>query len=266
MLGFFDSGLGGITVVRRVREMLPAHDLVFFADQAHVPYGDRQVPALLRLVEHNVQLLDAMDADAIIAACNTSCALSSTYGWPPARAEILDLIESAAIAVQRTGCTRIAVLATPPTARSGAYAKHLTARIPGARVVEIGAPALVPIVEAGKFDSEEARDAVFFACSQIGAPVDAVVLGCTHYPLLMRHFAEFFGGSATIVDPAIVQAERTVDLVRRRGIAPGAGTLRCLTNGDARAFEASMRLLLEGIPHATDSIIACPGSNSTLSR
>jgi glutamate racemase len=266
MLGFFDSGLGGITVLRRVRELLPLHDMVFFADQAHVPYGDRDVPELLQLIAQNLHLLDDMRVDAIVAACNTSCALSATYGWPPVRAVVLDLIESAAMALERTGAKRIGVFATAPTARSGAYAKHILARIPDAHVTEVAAPALVPLVEAGKLDDAQTREAVRAVCEELGGGVEAIVLGCTHYPLLMDHFAAILGPGVTIVDPALVQAKRTAALARRLGIPPGTGRLECLTNGDAIRFEASVRRLLDAAHFTVHSVVACPGQNPTLSR
>ena len=101
MIGLFDSGLGGLTVVKRVRERLPNADLVFFADQAHVPYGDRTHEDLLRLLRNNLAWLDEQGVEAIAMACNTSCAIAERYGWPETRATVLDLIDSAATAVQR---------------------------------------------------------------------------------------------------------------------------------------------------------------------
>src|SRR5438270_7370410 len=101
MLGLFDSGLGGLTVLRRVRELLPSSDLIFFADQAHVPYGDRSAAELADLLTQNVTFLNARGAELIVMACNTSCATASEFGWPASRAPIVDLIESAAVAIDR---------------------------------------------------------------------------------------------------------------------------------------------------------------------
>jgi glutamate racemase len=236
MLGLFDSGLGGLTVVRRVRELLPEHDLLFFADQAHVPYGDRTNDDLVRLLHHNVGWLDAEGVDAIVMACNTSCAIADSVGWPPARATVLDLIESAAIAVERAGYKNIGVLATLATARSGSYARQICLRIPDAHVTEVGAPKLVPLVEAGKLEGPETRTAVEEYCAQLPRNVDAVILACTHYPILDAHFAALLGEHVARIDPAHVQAERTAALVRERGFRKGTGATRFVANGNLEAF------------------------------
>lgn len=250
MLGLFDSGLGGLTVVRRVRELLPAHDLLFFADQAHVPYGDRTNDDLERLLHHNVEWLDAQAVDAIVMACNTSCAVADRVGWPAARATVLDLIESAAIAVERAGYKNIGVIATLATARSGSYARQICLRIPDACVTEVGAPKLVPLVEAGKLDDGETRAAVAEYCAQLPEQLDAVILACTHYPILDAHFAAVLGERVARIDPAFVQAERTATLVHERGFASGAGSTRYVTNGDPEAFKRKVERIAGRIrPH-----------------
>ena len=240
MLGLFDSGLGGLTVVRRVRELLPRHDLLFFADQAHVPYGERSAGDLQRLLAHNLAYLDAAGADAIVMACNTSCATAATLGWPATRALVLDLIESAAIAVEHSGYRNIGVIATTFTARSGAYGRKIRERVPHARVTELGAPALVPIVESGEAGTARAAAAVARVCAGLPDDVEAVVLACTHYPLLDEHFAAVLGGGVSRVDPALVQAARISQLASDRGFAPGEGLTRYVTNGDLDAFRANV--------------------------
>ncbi len=244
MLGLFDSGLGGLTVLRRVREALPLHDMLFFADQAHVPYGDRTPADLLRLVQQNLAWLDAEGAAAIVMACNSTCATASEFGWPHTNAPILNLIESAAIAAERGRFKRIGVVATAATARSGAYKRHIRARLPDAEVIEVGAPALVPLVEAGKLRGDEPARAVAEVCAPLHGLVDAVLLGCTHYPLLLEHFQTQFAREAPVIDPALVQAERTVEMVERLQIPAGNGQIACVTNGDVVAFEASLRSLI----------------------
>lgn len=244
MLGLFDSGLGGLTVLRRVRELLPQHDVLFFADQAHVPYGERAPENLLHLLEQNVSWLDARGVDAIVMACNTSCAMGDRFGWPVTRAVVLDLIESAAVAVERAGFSRVGVIATPATARSGAYARKITAKIPNAVVAEVGTAELVPLVEAGDLHGEAAREAVSRACEQLPPGLEAVVLACTHFPMLDAHFAEVLGAGVARLDPALEQAQRTADVVERLRIPAGSGALECVTNGDAARFELSLQALV----------------------
>ncbi len=245
MIGVFDSGLGGLSVVRRVRERLPLVDVLFFADQAHVPYGDRTPEDLHRLLHANLEWLDARQPRAIVMGCNTSCAIADLYGWPDTKAVVFDLIESATHAVQASGARRIGVVATAATVRSGVYARRIGATIPGSEVTEVAAPALVPLVEAGKSRDEEARIAVADACAGLPANLDAVVLACTHYPLLDEHFAAVLGPSVIRIDPAFVQAERVAALFEAAGKTVETGTTEYVTNGDSELFRENVAKLTE---------------------
>lgn len=247
MIGVFDSGLGGLTVLRRLRELLPLHDLLYFADQANVPYGDRTPGELLQLTERNLRRLDAAGARAIVMACNTSCATALEFGWPPSNAPVLDLIESAAMAVAEGGFRRVGVVATAATARSGAYATMIGERAPGVHVTEVAAPALVPLVEAGRLTGPEPRTAVAQACSALPADVDAVVLACTHYPLLEAHFRAVLDAKITLVDPAVKHAERAARLVDDLGIRAGSGKATCVTSGSLEQFRGNVELLVGDI-------------------
>lgn len=247
MIGLFDSGLGGLTVVRRVREHLPKADLVFFADQAHVPYGDRTHEDLLHLLRGNLAWLDAQGVDAIAMACNTSCAIAERYGWPATRATVLDLIDAAATAVERGGWKKVGVVATAATVGAGSYGRTLRARIPGIDVVEVPAPALVPMVEAGKITGDEPREAVAHVCDNLPIDLEAVILGCTHYPALADHFVVALGPNIALIDPATIQAERAAALLGDR--ANGNGTTRYITNGDPATFRQNIiRIMNEPDP------------------
>lgn len=258
MLGVFDSGLGGLTVLRQLRALLPLHDLLYFADQANVPYGDKTPGELLELTESNLRRLNDAGAQAIIMACNTSCATAAELGWPHSDAPILDLIESAAIAVEEGGYRNVAVIATAATARSGAYAEAIGERCEHTHVTEIGAPALVPLVEAGKLEGPEPRAAVAQVCEQVPADADAVILACTHYPLLAAHFHAVLRPGMTVLDPARAHAERAARLVRALRIPEGSGATRCMTSGNLEQFRGNLKRLI-GDLHP--EIIAASGSN-----
>jgi glutamate racemase len=246
MIGLFDSGLGGLTVLARVRERLPSVDVVFFADQAHVPYGDRTHADLLRLLRANLARFDEYGVDAIVMACNTSCAIAERYGWPSSRALVIDLIESAAIAVERGGFLRVGVVATAATVGAGSYGRTLRERMPGIDVVEVPAPALVPLVEAGNIAGDEARAAVAEVCTHLPLDLDALVFGCTHYPVLEAHFRAALGGDVAFVDPAIVQAERAAELLGDR--ANGRGETTYATSGDEATFRANIARIYASAP------------------
>lgn len=246
MLGVFDSGLGGLTVVRQLHRRLPDHDIIYLADQAHVPYGDRSPEELQVFLAENIGFLNRRGAEAVVVACNTSCAIAMERGWPPGDAPILNLIENAAEAVAALGARRIGVIATTVTTRSGAYGRALRARVHGAHVDEVAAPALVPLVEAGRqlHGGRAVRAAVEDACRPLSRDLDVLIYGCTHYPILDAHFAAVLGPHVVRLDPAIAQADATVEFVREHSIAPGSGTTHYVTSGDPSAFAASVRALL----------------------
>jgi len=241
VIGLFDSGLGGLTVLARVRERLPVVDAIFFADQANVPYGDRTHAELLVLLRANLARFDEYGVDVVVMACNTSCAIAERYGWPSSRAPVLDLIDSAALAVERGGFRRVGVVATAATVGAGSYGRALRARVGGIDVVEVPAPALVPLVEAGELEGTRARAAVAEVCSHLPLDLDALVYGCTHYPLLQAHFGAALGSDVALIDPAIVQAERAAALLGER--THGGGRTTYLTSGDERAFHANVARL-----------------------
>ncbi|HYZ15153.1 MAG TPA: glutamate racemase [Candidatus Acidoferrum sp.] len=241
VLGLYDSGLGGLTVLAALREAGIDQDIVYFADQAHVPYGDKTATQLLGFLTENLALLAEARVDAVVTACNTSCAIAREYGWPRAPFPVLDLIATAASALALTPHHRIGVVATAATVLSGAYRHAIAAVAPHARVIEVAAPALVPLVEAGQADSEAAREAVAEVVAGLPSGLDALVYGCTHYPLLDRWFAAALDPGIARIDPARAQAEATRELVEGLALPPGSATTTYYTNGDPIAFEAAVR-------------------------
>jgi len=242
MLGLYDSGFGGLTVLAALRQAGIDQDVVYFADQAHVPYGDRSDANLYALLEQNFALLDTCRVDAVVMACNSSCAVAARQGgFPRSRFPVLDLIDNAAAALRDTRFARIAVFATAATVRSGAYRRAIAAQAPQVEVVEIAAPALVPLVEQGLAATAQGRDAVRAICRALPPGVDAVLYGCTHYPLLDAHFAGALGPRIVRIDPALAQAASAAALVRTLALPGGNSVTHYLTTGDLAAFESSVR-------------------------
>lgn len=257
-LGIFDSGLGGLTVLRCVREQLPSADILYFADQAHVPYGDKTSEELRGYLAYTIAYLEGQGVDAIVMGCNTSCAIAAQFGYPPTRVPVLDLIDAAAHVVAAAGMSRVGVLATAATVRSGAYGNAIRRLAPRVDVQEVAAPALVPLVEAGLRSGSRVRAAVAEACSHLEGAIDALVLACTHYPLLDAEFAAVLGEGVPRVDPALAQADRVVALVRKHDISNGAlgsGGTRYVTTGDATRFRASLEQIV-GTADAVEKVDA----------
>ena len=238
MIGVYDSGLGGLTVLAALRAAGIGDDVVYFADQAHVPYGERTDADLHGLLTANLTWLREHGADLVVMGCNTSCAVASRLGWPATafRLPIQDLIVNCARSFANTAFRRVAVVATPATVRSHAYARAIAEIAPHIEVVEVAAPLLVPLVEAGETETARARAAVHDVVAEFPAGVDAIVYGCTHYPLLDAHFAAELSGAARI-DPAREQARAVLTL----GLPPANGSTLYVTNGDVVVFERNVR-------------------------
>ncbi|MBK8014952.1 MAG: glutamate racemase [Deltaproteobacteria bacterium] len=214
-IGIFDSGLGGLTVVREVLAQMPNVAIRYIADQAHVPYGERPLPEVesfaLQLTHH---LIRAENAALVVMACNisSSVALASAEAQVGAHA-VLGVIEpGVGHALSVTQNQRVGVLATTGTVKSGAYTKTFNRLSPETFVVEVACPEFVPLIEASLIESEEARAAAARRLAVlVEAGVDTVVLGCTHYPLMLKTLEGVLGPKAGVmrfVDPARATAAR----------------------------------------------------------
>ena len=240
----FDSGLGGLTVLRALQKKMGALDVTYFADTAHVPYGDRPLEQIDVFARGIIARLLESEPALIAIACGTTCSAFDRFGWPSLSVPLIGLVgpgARSAAAASTTGS--IGVVATNATARSGVFDRAIRAVRPDARVTSIGAPALVPIVESGQWDSADAQAAVTACCTELrAAACDAVVLGCTHFPHLSRWFKEALGPDVTIVDPADSVAEEVAGLLP---FAPGAGTVTFEVSGDRAAFVHAAHSLME---------------------
>ena len=243
MIAVYDSGLGGLTVLAALRRAGITQDAIYFADQAHVPYGDRTDAQIQTYHRENFALLAQAGVELLVMGCNSSCAVGGRLGWPITPFPILDLIATAGASFAGTRYRRIAVVATPTTVRSGAYARAIRAAAPQTSVVEIAAPALVPLVESGLATSAQARDAVAAVVGGVRREIDAMVYGCTHYPLLDHWFGEVLGEGVARIDPAQAQAAAAAAQIAALGLAPGTGATTYWTNGDETAFARGVRLL-----------------------
>ncbi len=242
MLGLYDSGLGGLTVLGALRAAGVDQDVVYFADQAHVPYGDKTDAQLHGYLGENLALLGGLGVDAVVTACNTTCAVAERYGWPAAPFPVLDLIANAGRSFAGTSHRRVAVVATVATIRSGAYAAAIRAAAPQVTVVEVAAPALVPIVERG--EAEIARCPRGGRRGRGAAPVRHRCARVRLHPLpaarrLVRARVARRASCASI--PPSRKPPRRGLSSRRRTCRPGTSSTTYYTNGDAEAFERAVR-------------------------
>jgi glutamate racemase len=220
-IGVFDSGVGGLTVLRALTERLPNENTIYLGDTARVPYGTRSREVVTRYALLCARHLASRGIKLLVVACNTVSAESLPAVARAVPVPMLGVIEPGAhAAAARTRGGGIAVLGTPGTIASGAYQAALRRLAPLAHVTARACPLFVPLAEEGWIDGEVPR---LVAERYVGdlrrSGADTVLLGCTHYPLLAGVISEVVGSSVEIVDSAQTAAQAVADLLAARGLA-----------------------------------------------
>ncbi|HSG18825.1 MAG TPA: glutamate racemase [Anaerolineae bacterium] len=250
-IGVLDSGVGGLSVMRHVRALLPFEDVIYVADQAHVPYGSRPAEQIRRLSKGITRFLLDQGVKAVVVACNTASAaaldtLRATFSDVP----IVGMEPAVKPGAVQTQQGRIGVLATAGTFGSRRYAELMARYAEGIVAYEDPCTGLVAEIEAGRAEGQEAERILDQALSpMLDAGVDTFVLGCTHYPFALSVIGRLVGPEATVIDPAPAVARQVKRVLGQRGLLadrqrPGRVTL--LTSGDHGSFaDVSRRLLGE---------------------
>lgn len=248
MIGVYDSGYGGLTVLRELRAALPRHDFVYLGDSGRAPYGGRDTDTILTFAEQCVERLFEEGCRVVVVACHTvSCValrhLQHRYNSDTSRVLGVTIPAAEAAVSASEGC--IGVLGTARTVASGTFVTEI-GKLGPHRVTQVAAPLLAPLVEQGWEDTDIARLAV--ARYLDGLDVDTLVLGCTHYPLLVAAIRDVVPAGVRVLDPAPYVAARLVDwLARHPGFdARGDGGLRVLCTGDPADFRAHGERFLGG--------------------
>jgi glutamate racemase len=241
-IGLFDSGIGGTTVLRELRRLLPAEDLLYLADQARCPYGPRPPEELRALSAANTRWLLARRARLIIVACNTASAaalhwLRQTFPGTP----FVGMVPAVKPAIERTRSGVVGVLATPATIR-GQLLDDVVSRWAGpVRVIRQACPGLAEQIDAGALD-EPATLALLQACVRplLAAGADTIVLGCTHYPFLTPQIRRIVGPGIALIDAAPAVARQVARVLGERGLteptSSGSGAIVYATTGDRDRF------------------------------
>ena len=225
-IGVFDSGIGGLTVLKELVATLPAEDFIYLGDTARLPYGTKSNEVIIRYSRENTEFLLAKGIKLLVIACNTASAVALGEIGRDTIVPVIGVIEPgarAAIAASRNG--KIGVIGTEATVASGAYTRAIQQLRPGVEIYTRACPLLVPLVEEGWTDNEIAERTVAYYLESLKASgIDTLLLGCTHYPLLRDLFRRVLGPGVRIVDSATATAaavnERLNELrlIRPRGM------------------------------------------------
>lgn len=207
-IGIFDSGFGGVHVLRSVVRALPSYDYLYLGDSARAPYGHRSQKTIYAYTKQAVDFLFGKECGIVIVACNTASSralrkIQDRYG---AKKKVLGvLIPAAEEAVRRTGNGRVGVIATQATVASKKFVKELRKLDPGVEVLQQACPLLVPLVESGKQDSKEMQAALkSYLRPLLRKKIDTLILGCTHYGILEKQIRAIVGADIAIVSEAKV--------------------------------------------------------------
>lgn len=226
-IGIFDSGVGGLTVVKAVSEKLPAESVVYFGDTARVPYGSKSPETVIRFALENARFLLGKGIKLLVVACNTASAVSLHALRQECDVPVIGVIDPGALFASRlTRSGTVGVIGTLGTISSGAYQKALKERSSGSRPLSVVAqpcPLLVPLVEEGWLDHDITRAVIReYLAPLVAEGVDTLVLGCTHYPLLKPALSSVLGSVITLVDSAEATAAVVDEVLREEGLeAPG---------------------------------------------
>jgi glutamate racemase len=223
-IGVFDSGVGGLTVVRALMERLPFESIHYFGDTARVPYGVKSVQTISHYTTQIAEFLLEKRVKVLIIACNTMAAVAAQVVRDLSPTPVLDVIEAGALAaLAATQTRRIGVIGTPTTINSNAYARAIHNIEPDARLTSQACALLVPLVEEGWLDHPVTRlTAQEYLKPVLAEQVDTLVLGCTHYPLLKPLLQEVAGKDVNMVDSAEAMAEQAAAVLNEKGLAnPG---------------------------------------------
>lgn len=248
-IGIFDSGIGGISVLRAIREQMPAESVLYFGDQVHIPYGPRPMQQIRNFSEAITRFLIDRDAKIIVVACNTASAAALKYlrqKFP--KFQFVGMEPAVKPAAEHTHTGKVGVLATPATFQGELYASVVERFANGVELFQDTCNGLVQQIEQGNLEGKQTRKILENALlPMLEKDIDTVVLGCTHYPFVIPLIEEIVGEKVRVIDPAPAVAKQTERLLEAQGIRNDSGTkgnVRFYTSGDVVELKSLLPTLL----------------------
>lgn len=249
-IGVFDSGVGGLSVLRSIREQMPNEDVAYLGDQVHVPYGPRSMNQIQGFSEGITRFLLKQSAKIIVVACNTASAAALKYLRETfSDVQFVGMEPAVKPAAEKTQTGKVGVLATPATFQGALYASVVERFGAGVELFQHTCPGLVSQIEAGELDSPKTRaileDALF---PMLQKNIDTVVLGCTHYPFVIPLIKQIVGENVRVIDPAPSVARQAKRLLEADGLlnpSSANGDVQVFTSGDVNIVESVLPKLLK---------------------
>jgi len=248
-IGIFDSGVGGISVLRAIREQMPEESIIYFGDQGHIPYGPRPMEQIRDFSEAITRFLLDHGAKIIVVACNTASAAALKYlrqKFPTV--QFVGMEPAVKPAAEHTHTGKVGVLATPATFQGALYASVVERFANGVELFQSTCNGLVQQIEQGNLSGEETRQILEVALlPMLEKNIDTVVLGCTHYPFVIPLIQQVVGENVRVIDPAPAVAKQTARLLDAQGLRnnPGSkGAVKFYTSGDPEELSSLLPMLM----------------------
>lgn len=246
-IGVFDSGVGGVTILREIQLQLPHEDLLYFADTANIPYGSKNPAEISRLATAVSRFLISLGAKVIVVACNTASVASLAHLREHFPVPFVGIVPAVKPAAEHSVRKRIGVMATDTTVASGILDSLVERFASDTTVIRQVCPGLVDLVERGEVEGPKAEALLrSYLNPLLSQQIDTLVLGCTHYPFLRKTIESIVGSSVTVVDPAPAVARQVARVLDQNGLRAtrrGWGNSRFFTSGDERALAGLLRKL-----------------------
>lgn len=247
-IGIFDSGIGGLSVLKEIQQLLPNEELIYIADSAFAPYGNKPLKFIQQRCHDLTQFLLGQNVKAIVVACNTATAVAVGALRQQFTIPVIAMEPGVkpAIAATRTGV--VGVLATENTLSSEQFTRLLHRYAEKVTVISQPCPGLVEHIETGEFDSPKTRQLIQqFTAPLLSAGADTIVLGCTHYPLIRQQITDILGLSITIVETGQAVAQQVAHIMTEQQISSHSrdkGTISCWTSGETAQIQALVSAVL----------------------
>ena len=255
-IGVFDSGAGGLSVLREIRVLMPDEDIVYFGDQGHVPYGPRPMGQIQDFSEGITRYLLSQNAKIVVVACNTASAAALKYlrdKFPDT--QFVGMEPAVKPAAEKTQTGKVGVLATPATFQGALYASVVERFAKGVELFQNTCNGLVQQIEMGNLDGDETQRILEDALHpMLDKNIDTVVLGCTHYPFVIPLIEKIVGEKVRVIDPAPAVARQVKRLLEAGGMrSRGGGRIRFVTSGEAGSVQEVLSTLL-GFDSGVESV------------
>jgi len=250
-IGIFDSGVGGLTVANAIKQILPGESLVYFGDTAHLPYGDKSAESIRYYSQRITEFLLEHDSKIVLVACNTASAsaFESLKSQFQDKTILIDVIDPVVNYLGSRNFRKIGVIGTKRTISSGTYEKKIKEVSPLTSVVSLATPLLVPMIEEG-FIFDDISNAIIrsYLSAESLSGIEALILGCTHYPIIKNQIAKIFNFNIEVVDSARIVAMVLRDALERNNLLNDTGIVsdRFFISDYTDYFEKIARMFFEG--------------------